>query len=180
MNEDTQRNERRRIVLVVGVDLSDVSEHLVAQARALIGPVDEAEVHVVHVVHPEPIPQWIPGTHSSGLARANADHATSELQRLCDHFGQGARPGRAEVIVHTPIGDAATELVQIASRVNADVLVVEAHDRGRHPLWHRSLLARLVRTAPCTVLTIRSKGSRAQPGVMRRQTSASAANPSPP
>ncbi len=53
MKADTERPKPSRIVLVVGVDLSDVSEHLLAQARALIGPVDEAETHVVHVVHPD-------------------------------------------------------------------------------------------------------------------------------
>jgi nucleotide-binding universal stress UspA family protein len=164
MNEDTQSNELRRIVLVVGVDLSDVSEHLLAQTRALIRPVDEAEVHVVHVVHPDPLPQWMAHSHSTGSARANTEHATSKLQGLCDRFGQGARAGRANVVVHTPIGDAATELVQIASRVNADIILVEAHERSRRRRWHRSVLARLVRSAPCTVLTIRGQRTATQAG----------------
>ena len=53
MSEETKREERRRIVLVVGLDLSDVSEHLLLTARNLVRSVDEAELHLVHVVHPE-------------------------------------------------------------------------------------------------------------------------------
>ncbi len=172
MSEDTNGKEHRRIVLVVGVDLSDVSRHLLAQTHALIRPVDEAEVHLVHVVHPEPITQWISNTYPTELARTNAEYATSQLQQLCDHFGQGARAGRADLFVHTPIGEAATQLVQLASRVSADMIVVEAHDQVRRPLWHRSILARLVRNAQCTVLTIRRQGSTAQAGIARPQASA--------
>ena len=49
-------SEPTRIVLVVGVDLSDVSEHLrLTKARDLVRTVDIAELHVVHVVRPEPL-----------------------------------------------------------------------------------------------------------------------------
>ncbi|MGH7436479.1 MAG: universal stress protein [Polyangiaceae bacterium] len=150
MSEDARINERRRLVLVVGVDLSDVSEHVLAQTRTLIRPFDLVEVHVVHVINREP------------LASAGAEYAISELRRLCDHFGQGARPGRADVFVHTPAGDPAAELLEVASRVNADMIVVEAHDPSRHRFWHRSILPRLVRSAPCTVLTIRGHATGAR------------------
>jgi nucleotide-binding universal stress UspA family protein len=162
------------MVLVVGVDLSEISEHLMAQTRALIRNVDMAEVHVVHVVHPEPFPQRIAHSNSPLFARANAEHATSELRRLCDHFGQGARAGRADVYLHTPTGDAATEILEVASRANADIVVVEAHDRSRRRVWHRSLLARLVRNAPCTVLAIRAPRTAARSSADRAVASPAA------
>src|SRR5580704_19776554 len=54
MNADSQGQKPSHIRIVVGVDLSDVSEHLLEQTRSLIRPVDEAEVHVVRVVRREP------------------------------------------------------------------------------------------------------------------------------
>jgi hypothetical protein len=62
------------------------------------------------------------------------------------------------VHVHTPIGDAAEELTRIAAEVGADMVVVEAHEHGASKprrVFHRSMLARITTTAPCTVLTIR-------------------------
>jgi nucleotide-binding universal stress UspA family protein len=145
-----------RIVLVVGIDMSDVSEHLIEQTRALIRPMDEAEVHVVHVVRPEPLPQRLvrPKNEGDVGARYQVEYAKWALERLSEALMQ--HPG-TRVIVHTPVGAAAEELTRVATQVRADVLVVEAHDpdgRGAR-MFHRSVLARIARTSPCTVVTIR-------------------------
>jgi hypothetical protein len=51
MNQNAQR-QPSRIVLVVGLDLSELSEHLLAKARDLAAWADEAQLNVVHVVPP--------------------------------------------------------------------------------------------------------------------------------
>jgi nucleotide-binding universal stress UspA family protein len=174
---NAESKQPSHIVLVVGVDMSDINEHLLAQAGMLIRPVDDAEVHVVHVVHPDPFAQRIARPlHSSDVgASSHVESAKWELQRLCDSLFQ--RP-RTRVFVHTPIGDTAEELTQIARDVSADLLVTEAHEHsasGVRRIFHRSVLARIARTAPCTVLTIRRPVRQANRGAAQRSDSSAGA-----
>jgi nucleotide-binding universal stress UspA family protein len=164
MTAEPDRQKPSHLVLVVGVDLSDVSEHLLTQTHALIRPVDETEIHVVHVVRPDPFRQRIVHPlHSDHIgARSPVDSANWELQRLCASLLEGPH---THVVVHTPIGDVVDELTSIAVRTRADILVVEAHERdgrdGRgRTMFHRSAVARIARRAPCTVLTLRRPSGR--------------------
>ena len=158
MKADTENHQPSHLVLVVGVDLTDVSEHLLAQTRALIRPIDSAEVHVVHVVRPGPLRSRLEATLQLDdiSAGSQAEHANRELKRLCDALALGPR---TRVLVHTPIGNAADEVTRIALDVHADMVVVEAHLRDTsesHRLPHRCVVARIARTAPCTVLALRN------------------------
>jgi nucleotide-binding universal stress UspA family protein len=156
-----QQRARSRAVVVVGVDLSDVSEHLLENARDLVRTVDDAELHVVHVVRPESLRERlvepVRAVHVS--ERANAESAGWQLQRLCETIVHGSG---AKWVVHTPVGDPASQLTEIARKVRADIVVVEAHEHaGRRRLFHRSAVARLFRSAPCSVLAIRQRGASA-------------------
>ena len=146
---------RSRLVLVVGVDLSDISAHLLAISRSLVRSVDEAELHVVHVVPPEPLVQRLaePAGAQGLVERSQTESARWELQRLCEVIGEGIA---TRVVVHTPVGHPAKEIIRIASEVGASMIVIEAHDPPMpRRLLHRSVVARIARTAPCSVLTVR-------------------------
>jgi nucleotide-binding universal stress UspA family protein len=170
MKADAEDQKPSRIVLVVGVDLSDVSEHLLTQTRALVRPVDDAEVHVVHVVHPDSLRDQIERPlHSPDIgARSQVEYAKWELQRLCGSLALGPR---TRVLVHTPVGGVAEEVTRSADQVAADMIVVEAHEHtaqgGVRRMFHRSVVARIARTAACSVLTIRKPRSRAPEPVAR-------------
>jgi nucleotide-binding universal stress UspA family protein len=179
MNKATKPGEPSRIALVVGVDLSEVSEHLLAKTRQLIQPIDDIELHLVHVVHPDPFSQRIshPVRSPDLGANANAQYAKWELERRCATVVEGIRG--AKVVIHTPIGDAANELRRIATEVGADLIVVEAHDHpGERRVFHRSFVSRLVRSAPCTVLTLRdpsrrSRSAAVSPALAQREATVS-------
>jgi nucleotide-binding universal stress UspA family protein len=146
-----------RLVLVVGVDLTDVSEHLLARARDLVHSVDQAELHVVHVVHPEPLRERLVEPIGSGglVERARVESADWEMRHLCERIVQGSN---TRWIMHTPIGRPAEELTRIAREVGADFIVVEVHEHDhRRRLFHRSVAARIAETAPCSVLAIRDR-----------------------
>ena len=148
-----------RIVLVVGVDLTEISERLLATASDLVRHSREAEIHVVHVVAPESLTMRLEEPLGSvGIAnRSHVESAQFLLNRLRDGVLQSAD---MRVILHTPVGPAARELVRIAREVNADVIVVEAHEHGRRPrVLHRSLVGKLARSAPCSVLAVRRRAS---------------------
>jgi nucleotide-binding universal stress UspA family protein len=157
MTANPQSQQPSRIVLVVGVDMSNVSEHLLAQTGALIRGVDEAEVHVVHVVRPEPplLRLVRPKDEKDAGVVHEVEYAQLTLERLSDSFVHNPR---IRVVMHTPVGSAPDELTRIAAQVGADILVVEAHEHeGRRPfrVSHRSVVDHIASTAPCTVLTIR-------------------------
>jgi nucleotide-binding universal stress UspA family protein len=161
MSKETNHGATGRTVVVTGVDLSDVSEHLLAKVRDLVRSPQDAELHVVHVVHPEPLRQrFAESMYTTPVGELrHIEYAHWELERLCGSIVPGWR-----VFVHTPVGHAAEELTRIARDVAADVIVIQAHDhRGQHRVFHRSVVARISRTAPCSVLTIRDHANMAQP-----------------
>ena len=157
MTAHPQGQRPSRIVIVVGVDLSTISEHLLEQTRSLIRPVDEAEVHVVRVVRPELTLLRLGrprGEMDAGVVH-QVESAQSALERLSDSLVQSPR---TRVIVHTPVGSPPVELTRIATRVDADLIVIEAHEHdGREPyrMFRRSVVDLIASTAPCSVLTIR-------------------------
>jgi len=158
MIETNHVNTASHMTVVVGVDLSDVSEHVLAMARGLVRSIDDAQLHVVHVVQPQPLQHLAAGatraTDAAVLAHAEAAHRRLEL------YCESSVPHRGErVVLHTPVGQPAEELTRIARETAADIIVVEVHD---HPprVFHHSVVARIARTAPCSVLAIR-KSTRA-------------------
>jgi nucleotide-binding universal stress UspA family protein len=155
------------MVVVVGVDLSDVSEHLMARARDLVSRVDDPELHIVHVMT-GPL-SWVSvgSTLPSAIAvTSHAEEARQDLQALCVAVLEGSR---ARVIVHTPVGRAADEITRIAREVGADVIVVEVHDRHRMRRGlHHSLVADIARSAPCSVLALRDPARAARAGGVSR------------
>jgi nucleotide-binding universal stress UspA family protein len=158
MNQQAQP-EPSRIVLVVGVDLTEVSEHLLRHVRDLVRSIDQTELHVVHVVPPEPLRPWVPES-SGSLGSIELVQARTAYWQLCRMWDSIAPGSTAHFIVHTPVGRPADELTRVARSVGADIIVLEAHDHtGRRRLFHRSLLARVTQTAPCSVLAIRDPRS---------------------
>lgn len=96
-------------VVVVGMDFSEVAEQALAQAIALVAP--GGTVHVGHVV-----------TTTTSSDRAPAEQARVTLARL-----RARDPARAVTLEpHVLEGPAAIELLALAERTAADLLVVGA------------------------------------------------------
>jgi nucleotide-binding universal stress UspA family protein len=150
----TSSDSKPCTVLVVGVDFSEMSEHLLHTAKGLARVAGKAEIHVVHVLPPMKITPvgWVAAnaTIENAILRAR-----TMLSALCE---TALADSDAKVLHHVAFGDAAEELERVAVEVNADVIVVEAHGRtGIQRMLHRSVAAKLSRDAPCSVLTVRPK-----------------------
>jgi nucleotide-binding universal stress UspA family protein len=151
---ETHRGEvRSHLVVVVGVDLSDVSEHVLARAADLIRSIDDAKLHVVHVIQPQPLRHLMVKTAraTEGETLTFVEAARQKLHVYCET----AVPRSGErVVLHTPVGHPAEELTRIARETGADIIVVEVHE---HPprMFHHSVVARIAQTAPCSVLALR-------------------------
>jgi Universal stress protein family len=159
MTATAQSAQPSRIVVVVGVDMSNVSEHLIAQTRDLVRTVDQPEIHVVHVVRREP--SLLRLVRPDDEKDAGVVHQVETAQWAVEHLCASlVHNPRTHVIVHTPVGNAADELARVCAEVGADVLVVEAHEpheRGPLGVLHRPLVDDIVGRAPCTVLAIRQR-----------------------
>jgi nucleotide-binding universal stress UspA family protein len=143
-----------RMTVVVGVDLTDVSAHLLAQTATLVRTIDEPEIHVVHVVKPEQLLLRLvrPADEKDAGVVYRVEHAQEAVGSLCASL---ERTPRTRVFVHTPVGDAATELSRIAAEVAADVIVVEAHDHHVHRrVLRRSVVDHIAGLARSTVVTL--------------------------
>jgi nucleotide-binding universal stress UspA family protein len=152
---------KSRAVLVVGVDFTDVSEHLVRTARALARTVEEAELHFVHVIAPHMVILASDAMNGAMLVEnETVNAARGTLERICSLIEDDVS---VEIFVHTPVGRTCESLSEIARRLEADLVVVEAHDHSRRSVlrsvFHRSTAAELARTAPCSVLTVRARDS---------------------
>jgi len=149
---------RSHMVVVVGVDLSDVSKHVLARARDLVRSIDDGELHVVHVVAPQPLRFLLLDSTTDIGARAHPEFARRQLLGFCESFVPGSRE---RVVFHTPVGRPADELARVAQNTAADIIVVEVHDHAPR-VFHHAVVARLARIAPCSVLAIRDPARRAQ------------------
>ena len=138
--------------ILVASDFSEPSKTAVACARELARTFD-ATLHLVHVVTD---PSALPWT-AEAFAMALSDVA-SDWQEKARHDLMLSVPAeeRAGVTIATPVGTPAKQIIQYAENHHVDLIVMGTHGRGA--LEHfvlGSVAERVVRKAPCAVLTVR-------------------------
>ena len=159
------KTPEKPFTVVVGVDYSELS------ALALIEAVTAArsrEHNHVHIVHSMPIVN-VPSPLGVSYVPSAVDttKAAEELQKFVEEvLGKAQdkfRDGRAiaeRLTTHVRISDAREAIVQLASDVDADLVVIGTHGRrGVSRLLMGSVAESVVRTAPCPVLVARPRGT---------------------
>lgn len=156
---------RNPFLILVGIDYSTTSE--LALERALELATAGTELHVVHVTSvAESLPQSDAGGGSFPNASAVEVDAYNDLK---NHIavsvgafekkqGGGSRvPLR--VVAHLRFNSAAHEIAQLASDLQADLVVVGMHGRSTvSRFFLGSVAEQVTRLAPCPVLVFRPKG----------------------
>jgi len=142
--------------ILAPVDFSSASQHGLAFAAAVAGKF-HSRLHLLHVVEPPVLPEW--GYAHIPQREAKLRHAAEEkLQQL--PAGCGVDP-RWIQSVKIRSGDAAGEICQAAAEQHCDLVVIASHGLGgpRHA-FSGSTAERVVRRAPCPVLTVRDQALR--------------------
>lgn len=142
-------------MILVATDLSDSGRAVLAQGRTLARTFDAA-LHVLTVVT-EPLHEtwtgYVPGPELvAAIERAQVD-AREQLERLVPRED----PRNCPITLATAWGEPADEIVAYARRHHAGLIVCGTH--GRSGLSHvltASVAERVVRLAPCPVLTVRA------------------------
>jgi nucleotide-binding universal stress UspA family protein len=138
--------------ILVPTDFSECSEAAVKYGAALAQTFG-ATLHLLNVVQdPYSLP-WSADGFAAPVGDMLADWEAQAKGRLAESV-----PGTAaaNAVVTTRIGSPYTEIVRYAAQNRIDLIVLGTHGRG--PLGHillGSVAERVVRTAPCPVLTVR-------------------------
>jgi len=134
------------------IDLSEYTVPLLKSARQ-VATAFRASIDVLHVVEPLPIPvPLIGGFTLNDLVTEPVHRAEKEVQAVLDHVGIPAEDARS----HVEEGHAATVILDVADDLDADLICIASHGlSGMTRLLVGSVTARVVRRAPCPVLTLR-------------------------
>jgi nucleotide-binding universal stress UspA family protein len=139
--------------VLVPVDFSDTSDVALRYGKALAGAFG-ASLHVIHVVH-EPYAQpWAVEAYGFSMATLQEDwikEANTKLESVLTADDRRALKATATTILGHPV----SEILRFATDERIELIVMGTHGRG--PLGHMvmgSVAERVVRHAPCPVLTV--------------------------
>ena len=139
--------------ILLPTDFSDTAEHTIGYAREMAERYG-AEVHLLHVVA-DPTPQgWAVGAAALVVSDLLKTWEADAEQRLAEISLDGIETIRA-----IRVGHAFVEILQYATDNAIDLIVMGTHGRG--PVKHLllgSVAEKVVRKAPCPVLTVRQPG----------------------
>ena len=139
--------------ILVATDFSDCSVEACAYALSLARKFD-ASLHVLHVIN-EPVDLrgfYVPHISFEQLEKEIADGAASMLATFCKDNLQEFSNYTTAVATGVPY----EEITRIAQEQDTSLIVIGTHGRsGLDHLIFGSTAERVVRSAPCPVLTIR-------------------------
>lgn len=140
--------------ILVPTDFSDTSDQALRYGKALARAFG-ASLHVLHVVQ-EPFAQpWAVEAYGFSLATLQEEWTREATQRL-DASVTAEEREALKVTLATQLGHPFLEVLRYAEEKGVDLIVMGTHGRG--PLGHvvmGSVAERVVRKAPCPVLTVR-------------------------
>jgi universal stress protein A len=142
--------------VLVPTDFSDTSDRAVRYAKAFAKAFG-ATLHIVHVVE-EPYGQpWAVEAYGFSLA-ALQDEWIKEAGNRMAKVQAESEQAAVTTVTSTVLGHPVMEILRYAKDQNVDLIVMGTHGRG--PLGHvvmGSVAERVVRKAPCPVLTVRAE-----------------------
>jgi len=120
----------------------------------------KSELVILHVLAPiVPLAGATEGYVSPQLYEEMSTSARAAAQKQLDRLLARARTARVKVRGLLVDGVAQEEIVRVAKRLRAGVIVVGTHGRtGVAQLVLGSVAGRVAATAPCPVLTVRGRG----------------------
>jgi universal stress protein A len=139
--------------ILVATDFTECSQAAVEQGRALAAAFD-ASLHLLHIVTAPLQEVWAcyaPGVEFLTVVR----DLEAEARRRLEGVAAAGTPCRDRVIVATTWGDPSDEILKYAREHQIDLIVCGTHGRrGWDHMVMGSVAERLVRLAPCPVLTV--------------------------
>jgi universal stress protein A len=139
--------------VLVPTDFSDCSDAAVKYGRAFARAF-HASFHLLHIIQDPYTQPWAAEAFPAPLNDLLEQWQAQARKRLLESLNEA---DRAAAIVDVRIGSPYLEIVRYAEEQQIDLIVLGTHGRG--PLGHvllGSVAEKVVRKAPCPVLTVRS------------------------
>lgn len=155
----TSQNEPKPYAIVVGVDYSELGDLALERACEIARPIAAAQLHVVHVeaaaeASSHDIQEAAPANDLGKASTKLHKHVEEVVQRWCK--ANGVELPFTRVTTHVRSEHAAEAIAQLASDVEAELVVVGTHGRrGAKRFILGSVAEGTVRLAPCAVLVVR-------------------------
>jgi nucleotide-binding universal stress UspA family protein len=138
--------------ILVPTDFSDCSEAALKHGRALAETFD-ASLHLLHVVQDPYTQPWAAEAFPAPLADLLEQWQAQARQRMTALIPESAR---GNVLTSAVVGSPFSEILRYAEEQQVDLIVIGTHGRGLiGHMFLGSVAERVVRRAPCPVLTVR-------------------------
>jgi nucleotide-binding universal stress UspA family protein len=140
--------------ILVATDFSDASQQALKYAQGL-AEAFKASLHVLHVLEDLAAHAWTTEVYVAALPGVHEEMERQARERLDQIFDPDER-ARLQVQTVLRVGSPFVEVVRYARDEKMDLIVMGTHGRGAiaHMLLG-SVAERVVRKAPCPVLTVR-------------------------
>lgn len=138
--------------ILVPTDFSECSDAAVTYGRALASAFG-SELHLLHIVHDPYTQPWAAEAFPASLGDLLDQWQAQAQTRMKECVPEEER---AHVVVTSVIGSPFLEILRYAQEQAIDLIIIGTHGRG--PLGHMllgSVAEKVVRKAPCPVLTVR-------------------------
>lgn len=141
--------------VMAAVDLSEEADQVLKEAKQVAANHD-ARLSLITVV--KPLTQVYGGLDMAAYTQASVNFEREAQQQAIEQLKKvGASLGVAAEDVHAVIGAPATQIVETATDLNVDLIVVGSHGKHGLGLLLGSTANGVLHHAKCDVLTIRIK-----------------------
>jgi nucleotide-binding universal stress UspA family protein len=144
--------------ILVPTDFSDASQSALEYAKGLATAFG-ATIHVVHVMEDLLAHAWSAEVYVASMPNLREEIEKEAQERLAAMMSEDDRT-RFKVVTAVVAGSPFLEIVRYAKANAVDLIVMGTHGRG--PIAHMllgSVAEKVVRKAPCPVLTVRDAQS---------------------
>ena len=134
----------KKVLVAIDIERSGGNDASIKAAQDIARAIDGTLVFLYVI---EPIPSYVVSQVPEWVTDERKSHAEEELGKLA------ARYGISDVVVRE--GSPATEILEHAAKINADIIVLDSHDPGLSDYFIGSTASRVVRHAHCSVHILR-------------------------
>lgn len=134
----------KKILVAIDIARGSGNDECIKTAQDIARTMD-GEVVLLHVL--EPIPHYVVPSMPSGVLGKHLQEAKDAVREL------GARHGCTAVEVRE--GRPASEILDYAAEIKADLILLNSHDPGMADYFLGSVAGRVVRRAHCSVYVVR-------------------------
>lgn len=134
----------KKVLVAIDISRSGGNDTCIKIAQDIAATMD-GELILLHAI--EPIPRYVVPSMPPGILEKRKSESEEEIRKLAEQYNN------PDVVVRE--GVPGTTILEYASEINADLIVLNSHDPGLVNYFFGSVASRVVRHAHCSVYVVR-------------------------